>query len=833
MAQDLSGLYISQSFQNLVQRSASGAFNVLATATGTEFIPVSASYAISSSHAVNADTTISSSYAVSSSHARNADIAISASYAAFAQEAENAVRSTKVQIPAIAKETMTKGDPVYISGYNLGQSKPEVSRAEADDAATMPAIGLVLTNAVNNDDIEVITTGDFLNINTQNGLTNPAVGDTVYVDVGGGFTNVKPTGTNLIQNIGVIGRVQQNSGEIVVSCIQRTNDLPNIEENYLWLGDVNSVPQAVISSSIVVDNAVSSSYALTASFATNATPPFPFTGSAEISGSLSVEGDTIVSKNQVGSNATLFIRDDAQNSFNDGPTLQFSGSSVGLIKSQAATNLKINADRDFLIDVGNGGAGAQFSFNLVNNQTGDFNINDQGHRSALYQHENLTETGSIRFANTTLDVGVGIRMDDNKMGLQMYSGSSFVPIIERKVNQREINLYDSVASTGSSGQVLSSNAQGGIEWVVGGGGGSAFPFTGSAGISGSLDVVGDTTVSKNQVGSNATLVIRDDAQSSFTDGPTLQFSGSSVGLIKSQAATNFKINADRDFELAVGNGGTGAQFAINLVNNQSGDFTINDLGHRSARYIHENLTETGSIRFANTTEDTGIAIRMDDNKMALEMYSGSGFIPIIQRESGSREINFYDSTLSTGSSAQVLSSNVNGGVEWVDASGGGGGVTAFSNVVRTSLAGPSLSDTVFTQVEIPGGTFAAGDILQVKALTKQDYTGAGTIYCNLGFSATSGSSGQNYGSWAAGDKQAVIYDKTIQIVTTDGTGDGTVALKFGSNIDAVDNGLETFPDGPNGRSINWNNNVYLYINAFVDNASSFIETRFLNIMKIN
>ena len=66
--QDLSGLYISQSFQNLVQRSASGAFNVLGTATGTEFIPVSASYAISSSHASNADNAISSSYALSASY---------------------------------------------------------------------------------------------------------------------------------------------------------------------------------------------------------------------------------------------------------------------------------------------------------------------------------------------------------------------------------------------------------------------------------------------------------------------------------------------------------------------------------------------------------------------------------------------------------------------------------------------------------------------------------------------------------------------------------------------------------------------------------------------
>jgi hypothetical protein len=71
MAQDLSGLYISQSFQNLVQRSASGAFNVLATATGTEFIPVSASYAISSSHASDADLATTASYALTASVALN------------------------------------------------------------------------------------------------------------------------------------------------------------------------------------------------------------------------------------------------------------------------------------------------------------------------------------------------------------------------------------------------------------------------------------------------------------------------------------------------------------------------------------------------------------------------------------------------------------------------------------------------------------------------------------------------------------------------------------------------------------------------------------------
>ena len=494
MAQDLSGLYISQSFQNLVQRSASGAFNVLATATGTEFIPISASYAISSSHAVDADTTISSSYAVSSSHAINADSAISASYAAFAQEAENAVHADRLQIPVIAKETLTKGDPVYISGFNNGLNLPEVSKADASNVAAMPAVGLALVDAVNNDEIFVIAAGDFEDIDTVTGLTNPAVGDTVYVDVSGGFTNIKPTGTNLIQNVGVIGRVQQNNGEIVVSCIQRVNDLPNIQENYLWLGDANGVPQAVISSSIVVDNAVSSSYALSASYVSGAVDAFPYTGSAQITGSLGVTGSMIVSRNEPGVNATLVIRDDAQSSYNDGPTLTFEGSNVGIIKSQTATNMQIKAERDLEIFVGQGGAGSQLKIDKTDNQGGDFQILDRGSRSARYQHENLNETGSIKFRHNGFDNGIAIEMNDNRMALEMYSGSAFVPIIERKVNTREINLYDSTNSTGSSGQVLSSNAQGGIEWAAGGGGGAAFPFTGSAQITGSLAVTGSTTI---------------------------------------------------------------------------------------------------------------------------------------------------------------------------------------------------------------------------------------------------------------------------------------------------------------------------------------------------
>ena len=72
MAIDLGPLFISSSYQNLVQRSASGAFNILTDGTGSVFIPVSSSYAISSSYAVSASRADS---ALSASHANSASFA--------------------------------------------------------------------------------------------------------------------------------------------------------------------------------------------------------------------------------------------------------------------------------------------------------------------------------------------------------------------------------------------------------------------------------------------------------------------------------------------------------------------------------------------------------------------------------------------------------------------------------------------------------------------------------------------------------------------------------------------------------------------------------------
>ena len=251
---NLTNQEISSSFQQVMQHDKPTGLIYDGTGSLIENLSVTSSeatHAISASHALNSDNSISASYAVSASHAVNADIAI------------DALHADSVQFPVIAKETISKGDPVYVSGYNNGEGKPEVLKADASDSSKMPVVGLALVDAVNNDHIFIISAGSFPNVDTSTGLTTPAVGDTLYVASGGGYTNVKPTGTNLIQNIGVIGRVQQTSGEIVVSAIQRTNDLPNIADGYIWEGDSNGVPQAVLPSSILPGGTVSGSSQIT------------------------------------------------------------------------------------------------------------------------------------------------------------------------------------------------------------------------------------------------------------------------------------------------------------------------------------------------------------------------------------------------------------------------------------------------------------------------------------------------------------------------------------------------------------------------------------------
>jgi len=141
-------------------------------------------------------------------------------------------------------EAVSKGDPVYISGYNTGQNRPEVSKADASDAAQMPSIGLASADYSINTNGYVISVGDLTDIDTD-ALGDE--GDIVYVASGGGLTVTKPTGSNLIQNVGKISRSNQSNGSIEVFSVGRTNDVPNLSVGKIWVGSAaNTIESTVV-----------------------------------------------------------------------------------------------------------------------------------------------------------------------------------------------------------------------------------------------------------------------------------------------------------------------------------------------------------------------------------------------------------------------------------------------------------------------------------------------------------------------------------------------------------------------------------------------------------
>ena len=160
------------------------------------------------------------------------------------------VDSTPRQVVELVKNKngfMAKGTPVYVSGSTGNEL--HVYAASASRADRMPAT-FVLEQDLNFDESGTAILSGFIN-----GVDTSAFGegDNVYVGVDGGYTNVKPTGSaNFIQKLGNVVKSDVN-GSGVISGAGRSNDLPNIQEGYTWVGDSNGVPQAVTTGSLLID----------------------------------------------------------------------------------------------------------------------------------------------------------------------------------------------------------------------------------------------------------------------------------------------------------------------------------------------------------------------------------------------------------------------------------------------------------------------------------------------------------------------------------------------------------------------------------------------------
>jgi hypothetical protein len=90
--------------------------------------------------------------------------------------------------------------------------------------------------------------------------TGLIAGDAVYVGANGGWVQTKPTGSNLIQNLGIVTKVGVNGGGVVLGA-GRSNDVPNIQEGYFWVGNSGSVATPITTSSIKLNiEPISSSF---------------------------------------------------------------------------------------------------------------------------------------------------------------------------------------------------------------------------------------------------------------------------------------------------------------------------------------------------------------------------------------------------------------------------------------------------------------------------------------------------------------------------------------------------------------------------------------------
>ena len=145
--------------------------------------------------------------------------------------------ATQLQFTALNNtgSTITKGSAVYVSGHT---TETQVADADNTSAASMPAFGIVADDIANGATGTIVIGGEVSGINTS----SFSVGDELFVGTAGALTATKPTGTALIQKIAKVTKAAA-SGELLVTGAGRSNDLPNLPDGNIWIGDASGVPQ--------------------------------------------------------------------------------------------------------------------------------------------------------------------------------------------------------------------------------------------------------------------------------------------------------------------------------------------------------------------------------------------------------------------------------------------------------------------------------------------------------------------------------------------------------------------------------------------------------------
>ena len=141
-------------------------------------------------------------------------------------------------------ENITKSDPLYISGSQ--GANPIVYKADAANAAKMPVTYIASETIAAGNTTRGIVLGLIEGIN----LTGYVAGTEVYVAAGGGWTSTRPTGSAIVQVLGIVTK-GGNGGKGLVLNPGPVN-LPNLTLANTWVGNASGVPVATPVASLTV-----------------------------------------------------------------------------------------------------------------------------------------------------------------------------------------------------------------------------------------------------------------------------------------------------------------------------------------------------------------------------------------------------------------------------------------------------------------------------------------------------------------------------------------------------------------------------------------------------
>jgi len=176
---------------------------------------------------------------------------------------------------------LPKGTPVHATGTAGNTS--EVIAASSSVASTMPATFVLNETLANNAEGLALVTGYINGIDTS----TFEEGDVVYVGVTGSYTNIKPQGSNnLIQNIGLVNKVDASNGSGYIYGSGRSNDVPNLPVGKIWVGS----PTYSVTSSIVTLDEDNSQAQITGSLDVSS----GITGSTLQLGNLGAENEILI-----------------------------------------------------------------------------------------------------------------------------------------------------------------------------------------------------------------------------------------------------------------------------------------------------------------------------------------------------------------------------------------------------------------------------------------------------------------------------------------------------------------------------------------------------------